>query len=110
MADADISLTVTNASCHFDVSPNWLTRMTSGVGQRIVRAVDDVSFSVRRGTTLSVVGESGCGKSTLAKMIVGLQRPTNGTLAFTPITRAGGSIGPPRVQMIFLVVVTRRPD
>ena len=101
MPDATASLTVTHASCHFDVSPSWLSRLVSGIGRRTVRAVDDVSFTVRRGTTFSIVGESGCGKSTLAKMIAGLQRPTAGSLTFAPIVRADGTVGPPRVQMIF---------
>jgi oligopeptide/dipeptide ABC transporter ATP-binding protein len=100
MSDA-IALTVANASCHFDVSATWLSRVISGSDRRIVRAVDDVSFSVRRGTTFSIVGESGCGKSTIAKMICGLQAPTSGTVRFAPIRRADGSVGPPRVQMIF---------
>ncbi len=46
----------------------------------VLRAVDDVSFVLRRGRTLAVVGESGCGKSTLARMATLLERPSAGAL------------------------------
>lgn len=46
------------------------------------RAVDDVSFRLRRASTLAVVGESGSGKSTLARMVLGLLKPTSGSVYF----------------------------
>ncbi|MFD3706685.1 ABC transporter ATP-binding protein [Nocardia sp. NPDC058658] len=45
-------------------------------------AVDDVSFTVCRGTTTAIVGESGSGKSTIAQMVLGLLEPTSGTVSF----------------------------
>ncbi|QWT24731.1 ATP-binding cassette domain-containing protein [Subtercola sp. PAMC28395] len=47
-----------------------------------VHAVNDVSLSIRRGQTIGIVGESGCGKSTLARVMVGLQTPTSGSVYF----------------------------
>lgn len=47
------------------------------------RAVDQVSFRLRRASTLAIVGESGSGKSTLARMVLGLLKPTSGTVHFT---------------------------
>jgi oligopeptide/dipeptide ABC transporter ATP-binding protein len=47
-----------------------------------VKAVDEVSFSIRRSETFSLVGESGCGKTTTAKTILLLEKPTAGTISF----------------------------
>ena len=51
-------------------------------GGRTLHAVDDVSFSVRRGTTLGIVGESGCGKTTCGKVSIGMLPKTSGQVSF----------------------------
>ncbi len=48
----------------------------------VVRAVDDVSFTVEPGKTVGLVGESGCGKTTTAKLVLGLEEPTSGVIRF----------------------------
>lgn len=69
-------------------------------------AVDDVSFTVCRGTTTAIVGESGSGKSTIAQMVLGLLEPTSGTVAFdgkdvARLDRKGAFAFRRRVQPIF---------
>jgi oligopeptide/dipeptide ABC transporter ATP-binding protein len=62
---------------HFPVKRGLLARQVA-----VVRAVDDISFSIDPGKTLGVVGESGCGKTTTAKMVLLLERPTGGIMRF----------------------------
>ena len=77
-----------------------------GTPSGLLHAVDDVSFSVKRGTTLGVVGESGCGKSTLGSTLLYLDEPTGGEILFEGTNLQ--SVGKkefkrirPRMQMIF---------
>lgn len=56
---------------------------------RTIRAVEDVSLTIRPGETLGLVGESGCGKTTTGRMIVGLDRPTAGSIHFEGQDLAG---------------------
>ena len=91
----------------FDVSAPWLNRVLERRARQTLHAVDDVSFDIRQGETLALVGESGCGKSTVARMLVGLHRPTRGRVLYRGRELAEvqaarqGSPASPRVQMIF---------
>jgi peptide/nickel transport system ATP-binding protein/oligopeptide transport system ATP-binding protein len=71
-------LEVTNLRKYFPVRSSGLIRRT--IGQ--VQAVDGVSFQVRRGSALGLVGESGCGKSTTGRLITRLYDPTSGSMKF----------------------------
>lgn len=77
-AGNEVLLEVKNLVKYHQQRSSFLSRGTSAY----VHAVDDVSFSVRRGETLGLVGESGCGKTTLAKTILRLQPATSGQVLF----------------------------
>jgi len=87
MADTPI-LEVAGVTHEFDVSLPSLQRVLSGESKRFLRAVNDVSFDIANGTTLSLVGESGCGKSTIARLCVGLYTPKRGEIRFEGMTLA----------------------
>jgi oligopeptide/dipeptide ABC transporter ATP-binding protein len=59
-----------------------LTKRFAGRGGGVVRAVENVSFSIGRGETFALVGESGCGKTTVTKLVLGLEKPTSGEILF----------------------------
>jgi oligopeptide/dipeptide ABC transporter ATP-binding protein len=65
-----------------DLSRHFVVRTAFGRRTGWLRAVDGVSFSVRAGETLGLVGESGCGKSTLGKTVMGIYAPTAGEIRF----------------------------
>jgi len=89
----------------FEVSPPFLERLIERRPRRWLKAVDGVSFEIRRGETFSLVGESGCGKSTVARVVVGLYKPTRGSVAFDGVNIADPASREDkirrRMQMIF---------
>jgi len=70
-------LEVRNLVKHFPVGGGMLAK-----AQGVVRAVDGVSFSIKKGETLGLVGESGCGKTTTGRCILQLERATSGSILF----------------------------
>ena len=103
-ATADIVLQAKSVSRSFDVSRPWLQRVLAREPKRILRAVDGISFSVARGSTLSLVGESGCGKSTVARLAVGLYTPSAGEIRFEGANISAARAQPElrrRMNMIF---------
>ncbi len=75
---SDTLLQVTDLAVEFPVTRGALFKRTVGV----LKAVAGVSFDIRRGEVLGLVGESGCGKTTIAKSILKLVRPTRGRIRF----------------------------
>jgi oligopeptide transport system ATP-binding protein len=73
----EVLLEVRNLVKHFPLGGGFLSGFRG-----IVRAVDGVSFTIRRGETLGLVGESGCGKTTTGRCILQLERPTSGSIVF----------------------------
>ena len=78
MEDTKYLLEVRHLKKYFDVTRGFAL----GKGRTWLRAVDDVSFSIKEGETLGIVGESGCGKSTTGNCIIRLLDPTEGEVLF----------------------------
>ena len=92
---------VTDLKKHFPIHQGLVRRKVGDV-----RAVDGVSFEVRKGETLGLVGESGCGKSTTGRVLLQLDRATSGSVEFegNELTTLGtGALRKlrPNMQMVF---------
>jgi len=72
----DVVLEAVNLQKYFPTGASKLLQRPT----QLVQAVDGVSFSLRKGKTLAIVGESGCGKSTLARLLARLIEPTSGSV------------------------------
>ena len=101
MAHSSTLVEVRDLVKHFDIKGGILQRRIG-----VVQAVDGVSFEIRRGETLGLVGESGCRKTTVGRLILRLIEPTSGSIMFdgVDITKVSGPALKPyrrRMQIIF---------
>jgi oligopeptide transport system ATP-binding protein len=95
-------LTIDNLKMYFPITQGIIFQRHVGD----IKAVDGISFTIRRGETLGLVGESGCGKSTAGRAILQLYRPTAGSVCFdgtelTTLKGEGLRKMRRRIQMIF---------
>ena len=96
MADYEYLVEVENLQMHFPVKTGFFKTTP-------LKAVDGVSFNIKPGETLGLVGESGCGKTTVGRTLLHLYEPTGGTFKFKGEEVTSKNIGPLRkeMQMVF---------
>ena len=73
-----------NLTKWFDLRSSFAERLFGG-GERYVKAVDDISFNIKKGETYGLVGESGCGKTTTGRLLMNSLAPTRGRILFEDI-------------------------
>jgi ABC-type oligopeptide transport system ATPase subunit len=73
---SEVVFQINNLKKHYEINLGLFKK------PKIVKAVDDVTFNVKKGEILSIVGESGCGKSTTAKLMLKIEEPTSGEILF----------------------------
>lgn len=97
----------TNENAEYILDVKGLKQYFCPSRDHIVKAVDGVSFKIRRGSTFGLVGESGSGKSTIGRALIRLNDPTSGSVSFNDVEIAGKLNGQTRrfitqkMQMIF---------
>ena len=98
MDSKDNILEVTGLKVHFPIKKGVFGRTVG-----YVKAVDGVSFVLKRGETLGVVGESGCGKSTTSRAILGLNKPCGGEILFNgePLAKMDAKTRARKIQVVF---------
>ena len=91
---------------HLDLAARIARRFGADIREEVVHAVDHVSFTVKSGEVVGLVGESGCGKSTLGRMVAGILQPSDGHISFrgqrmTQMSSDASHQAALKVQMIF---------
>ncbi len=81
-APGEAVLEVENMRKYYPMRDRSVGALLSRAGTRYVKANESLSFTARRGETLAIVGESGCGKSTFAKVVMGLETASEGSVRF----------------------------
>ena len=105
--DAAPFIDVKNLRRVFDVSKPWLNRVIEGGHLEFLKAVDGVTFDIKKGETFALVGESGSGKTTVARMVVGLLPPSSGEVIIDGVSMTDARQAQARqqlrrrIQMIF---------
>ncbi len=103
MSENEVLLDVKGLKMYFPIGSNHIF---GGGPKNYIRAVDGISFDIKKGETLGLVGESGCGKSTTARAVAQLRTPTAGSVMFegqdlTKLNRTDLIAARKNMQMVF---------